>query len=318
MIELKTHIEKIKIISVIKEFADDFGVQVYLVGGYVRDLILKKSVKKDFDFLVVGDGPDFASNLAKSLGINEIDIYKNFGTAHFVYEKLNLEFVGARKESYARNSRNPNVNIGTFEDDIKRRDFTINSIAVSLNKDNFGEVIDKFDGIKDIKKRQIRTILEPIKTFNDDPLRIMRAFRFAAQLNFNIEEITLKAASQMAERLKIISQERITDEFLKILSSPQPSIGLKLMFYSGVLEIVFPEISNLAGVDQRKDFHHKDVFLHTCKVVDNISQNTDNLWLRFAALVHDIAKPATKKFIENVGWSFHGHEELGARMMKPI
>jgi tRNA nucleotidyltransferase (CCA-adding enzyme) len=226
--------------------------------------------------------------------------------------------VGARKESYRRESRKPQVETGTFEDDISRRDFTINTLAVSLNPDEIGVVYDLFNGLSDIEKKLIKTPLDPFKTFDDDPLRILRAFRFASQLQFNVAPMLLAAAEQMRERLKIISQERITDELFKILSAPKPSIGLKLLFETKVLEIIFPEVAELAGVEQRKDFHHKDVFWHTLQVVDNIAEKSDNVWLRFAGLMHDIAKPRTKKFIEGIGWTFHGHEEIGARMMKRI
>ena len=226
--------------------------------------------------------------------------------------------MGARKESYSPESRNPTVEIGTFEDDINRRDLTINSLAISLNKENFGELIDTFGGLSDIKSKIIKTPLDPIETFNDDPLRILRAFRFASQLKFEVDEELIKAASQLAKRLEIISQERITDEFFKILGSPKPSVGLKLLYNSGVMKVIFPEVANLGGVEQRKDFHHKDVFLHTCIVVDNVAKVSDNVWLRFAALMHDIAKPPTKKFDEKVGWTFHGHEEKGSRWMKYI
>ena len=291
--------------------------EVYLVGGFVRDIIIGRS-KKEMDFLIVGDGPAFAKDMATTLGINDIVIYKNFGTAHFDFHGMALEFVGARKESYKRNSRNPKVESGTLDDDLDRRDFTINTLAVSMNKENFGELVDKFNGIADIEKRIIKTPLDPLKTFDDDPLRIMRAFRFASQLNFEIESSVIAAATEMAERLKIVSQERITEEFLKILESPKPSIGLKLLYESNVMKVIFPELHNLGGVEQRKDFHHKDVFYHTCIVVDNIANVSDDVWLRFAALVHDIAKPPTKRFVEGIGWTFHGHEDLGARMMKSI
>ena len=297
--------------------AENMNFEVYIVGGFVRDLILQRE-KNEIDFLVIGDGPGYASEFAKNLGIGKISIFKNFGTAHFKHNDIDLEFVGARKESYNRESRKPDVQSGTFDDDINRRDFTINTLAVSVNKKSFGNLIDKYNGQGDIESRIIKTPLNPELTFDDDPLRIMRAFRFAAQLNFDVDENILKAANNLRERLKIVSQERITDEFLKILKAPLPSIGLKLLQQTGVMEIIFPEVANLAGVDQRKDYHHKEVFLHTCKVVDNISKATDDLWLRFAALVHDIAKPQTKRFAEGVGWTFHGHEELGARMMKGI
>ncbi len=297
--------------------ADKRNEELYLVGGFVRDIILKRN-KNEMDFLVVGDGINFAEQFANDLGIKEISIYKNFGTAHFNYQRIALEFVGARKESYKRNSRNPKVEKGTLDDDLNRRDFTINSLAVSLNAKTFGKLIDKFDGLKDIERKLIKTPLEAKKTFDDDPLRIMRAFRFAAQLNFSVDESVLKAASLMADRLKIVSQERITDELIKILAADKPSVGLILLFESGILKVIFPELHNLAGVEQRNDFHHKDVFYHTCIVVDNIASVSDNLWLRFASLVHDIAKPLTKKFIDGIGWTYHGHEELGARMMKSI
>lgn len=310
-------INKIPFIKKISEVALDTGVKVYMVGGVVRDIILQRE-RNDFDFLVIGKSLDFAEKVAEKLNVSKVTKFKNFGTAHFRFGNYDLEFVGARKESYKKDSRKPIVEDGTFEDDIHRRDFTINSMVISLNKEDYGNLIDLFGGYNDLMNKLIKTPLDPYRTFDDDPLRILRAFRFASQLNFNVDSSILKAAREMKERLKIVSQERITDEFLKILSSPQPSIGLKLLYDSEVLQIIFPEIYNLAGVDQRKDYHHKDVFLHTLMVVDNISKVTENVWLRFAALVHDIAKPQTKKFVEGIGWTFHGHEELGARMMKDI
>ena len=245
-------------------------------------------------------------------------IFKNFGTAHFRYNDFDFEFVGARKESYSRGSRKPDVETGSFKDDISRRDFTINTLAVSLTKNNFGELIDTFNGISDLENKIIKTPLNPEVTFDDDPLRMMRAFRFMSQLQFKVAPEIIETSKKLKERLKIVSQERITDEFLKILQSPKPSIGLSALYESELMGIIFPEISDMAGVDQRKDYHHKDVFRHTLIVVDNISEVTENVWLRFAALVHDIAKPATKKFIEGTGWTFHGHEDLGAKMMKGI
>ncbi len=310
-------ISSIKIVDIISKVAERDRVEVYAVGGFVRDLILNRD-RNDLDILVIGSGVDFAQSVANELGISNVSFFNNFGTAHFDYQEMNVEFVGARKESYDRNTRKPIVEDGTFEDDISRRDFTINTLAISLNKIEFGKLIDKFNGLNDINNKLIRTPLDPFKTFDDDPLRIMRAFRFASQLNFSVDPSIIIASKEMRERLAIVSQERITDEFLKILASPKPSIGLKLLFDSSVLEIVFPEISVMAGVDQRKDYHHKDVFLHTLQVVDNICKETENLWLRFAALVHDIAKPPTKKFVEGIGWTFHGHEDLGARMMTKI
>ncbi len=310
-------IKELSFISKASSIADEIGVELYIVGGYVRDIILNRE-RKEIDFLIIGDGTEFTQKFAKGLGVENISVYKNFGTAHFRYEDFDLEFVGARKESYSRTSRKPDVKSGTFKDDISRRDFTINTLAVSLNKNNYGELIDLFNGKGDLENKFIKTPLNPEITFNDDPLRMMRAFRFASQLQFEVAPEIIETSKKLKERLKIVSQERITDEFLKILQSPRPSIGLSLLYDSELMEIIFPEISNLAGVDQRKDYHHKDVFRHTLIVVDNISEATDNVWLRFTALVHDIAKPATKKFIEEIGWTFHGHEELGARMMKGI
>ncbi|MGD8777667.1 MAG: CCA tRNA nucleotidyltransferase [Ignavibacteria bacterium] len=313
----KEYFESNKIFREASKVARDEGCELYVVGGYVRDLILNRS-RSEIDFLVVGDGIDYANKLAGHLNIKAVSVFKNFGTAHLRYKDIDLEFVGARKESYKRGSRNPDVVPGTFIDDISRRDFTVNTLAVSLNKKDFGEIIDTFNGLEDIENKLIRTPINPHETFDDDPLRILRAFRFASQLEFEIDSRIMKAAESLRERLKIISQERITDEFMKILASSKPSVGLKLLYYSKVIEIVFPEVSKLGGTEQREDYHHKDVFLHTCIVVDNISAVTENVWLRFAALVHDIAKPNTKKFVEGIGWTFHGHEEIGARMMKRI
>jgi poly(A) polymerase len=313
----KSKIEKFKFLITASEIAETNDIEIFIIGGFVRDLILKREVC-EMDFLVVGDGINFARKLADKLDVNDVIVYKNFGTAQFNYKKMSLEFVGARSESYSRESRNPDVEPGSFIDDISRRDFTINTLALSCNKKDFGELIDTFNGKSDIENGLIKTPLEPSKTFDDDPLRILRAFRFAAQLNFKVDDSIIEAARKLRERLNIISQERITTEFLKIIESDYPSVGLKLMQETEVMSVVFPEISELGGVDQRSDFHHKDVFLHTCMVVDNIAKVTKNPWLRFAALVHDLAKPQTKKFIDGVGWSFHGHDELGARMMKKI
>ncbi|MCH7772389.1 MAG: HD domain-containing protein [Bacteroidetes bacterium] len=314
---LANDLKRYDFLNAATDVAEKMNLSVYLVGGFVRDLLLKR-VSEDIDVLIIGDGNLYAKELAKQLGVEKVVTYKTFGTAHFEYENLDFEFVAARKESYQRDSRKPRVTIGTFKDDINRRDFTINTLAVSVNKKDFGKLIDTYDAIEDIQNKIIKTPIDPLRTFNDDPLRILRAYRFASQLNFTIDESINIAASKLKDRLDIISQERITDEFLKILASPKPSIGLKLLYDSGVMEIIFPEIANLAGVDQRNDYHHKDVFLHTCEVVDNISSKTENVWLRFAALVHDIAKPQTKRFVEDTGWTFHGHEELGATMMKSL
>lgn len=313
----KNKLKEFKFLQNASSIAAEVGVEAYIVGGFVRDLILKKKVE-DIDFLVIGDVVKYAKSLANSVGIDDIVIYKNFGTAHFNHQGINFEFVAARKESYNKSSRKPTVSEGTFYDDISRRDFRINAIAVSVTPDKFGEVTDLFNGIRDIELKLIKTPLDPRETFDDDPLRILRAFRFATQLNFNVDKSILIAAEEMRDRLEIVSQERKTDEFLKILKSPKPSIGLELLQNSKVMDVIFPEISQMIGVEQRKDYHHKDVFYHTLEVVDNISKKTDNVWLRFAALVHDIAKPKTKKFIEGTGWTFHGHEELGARMMKSV
>ncbi len=315
--DFESELKKFPFIKTAMETAEEQGYDVFIVGGFVRDLILRRE-RDEIDFMVVGDGEAYSKAYAEKLGIKKVDVYRNFGTSHFKYGEFDLEFVSARKESYRSESRKPQVIAGTFEEDILRRDFTINTLAVSVNKKDFGTLVDEFNGLEDLKKKIIRTPMDPLKTFDDDPLRIMRAFRFASQLKFKAEDSIMKAAGEMRERLQIVSQERITDEFLKIMASPKPSIGLKLLYNSGVFGIIFPEVAKLGGVEQRKDYHHKDVFLHTCEVVDNISKATDNVWLRFAALVHDIAKPPTKRFVEGTGWTFHGHEELGARMMKSV
>ncbi|MFA6468109.1 MAG: HD domain-containing protein [Bacteroidota bacterium] len=297
--------------------ADALSIHAYVVGGYVRDKILGKEVT-DIDVVVVGNGIEFAEAVAVALKKRKIVTYEKFGTAMLPTEGGKIEFVGARKESYHRESRNPTVEVGTLEEDLSRRDFTMNAMAISINAATWGEVIDPFFGAADLQNRTIRTPLDPETTFDDDPLRIMRAIRFSAQVDFMIDGKTFEAIPKMKERLSIISQERITEEFMKIMASPKPSVGLRLLFDTGILKIIFPEVADLSGVDQRQDHHHKDVFLHTCQVVDNISGMTDNLYLRFAALLHDIAKPKTKKFIEGTGWTFHGHEEIGARMVKHI
>ena len=307
-----------KILKKISRFASDNNIQAYLVGGYVRDKQLGTSTN-DIDIMVIGDAVQFANKIAELYNVPVLAVYKNFGTALINIDKLKIEFVSARKESYLRDSRKPIVELSDLEDDLARRDFTINALAVPLFKTH--KIIDNFNGLSDLKNRIIKTPLEPYKTFNDDPLRILRAIRFASILNFAIAPETFKAINSLKSRLevnKVVSQERITNEFLLILMSDKPSVGLDLLYLSGVMDIIFPEISKLGGVEQRKDFHHKDVFYHTLNVVDNISKKTDNLWLRFAALVHDIAKPKTKKFIEGTGWTFHSHEEVGARMMKNI
>ncbi len=313
-----------KIILRIAEISQQNNYEAYLVGGFVRDRLLGIECK-DIDISVIGDAIKFAEITAKHFKTELNAVYKKFGTALLQLDDVKIEFASAREESYQSDSRKPTVELSDLEHDLSRRDFTVNALAVSLNKDGFEKIIDLFDGLGDLEKGILKTPLDPLKTFDDDPLRMLRAARFASQLEFKIHPDTLKAMNEMKERLRIktgeqgvVSQERITDEFLKILQSSKPSIGLKLLYKSGLMDIIFPEVSSLEGVDQRKDFHHKDVFYHTLQVLDNISKTTDNLWLRFAALMHDIAKPPTKRFVEGTGWTFHGHEELGARWQKKI
>jgi len=307
------------IIKKIGKLADEFGIDCYVVGGYVRDYYLKRE-RKDIDFTVVGDSIKFAHFVADKLGTKAV-IFQRFRTAMVPYKHYQFEFVGTRKEEYLPNSRKPIVKEGTLEDDLRRRDFTINALAVKVNSKHFGQVIDLFGGIEDINIGIIRTPLDPEITYSDDPLRMMRAARFASQIGFQLHNDSYEAIRKMADRIKIISQERISDEFLKILASPKPSIGLEILYDTNLLALIFPELHNLLGVDTKEDgtklYAHKDVLLHSFKVLDNITYSTDNIWLRFAALVHDIAKPKTKRFGDN-GWTFHGHEEMGARMMASI
>ncbi|MCX6255632.1 MAG: HD domain-containing protein [Bacteroidia bacterium] len=296
------------------------NVQAYVIGGWVRDCLLKRDhPDKDIDIVVIGSGIEIARKAARKIhpGI-KVSVFKNFGTAMFKNNEYEIEFVGARKESYERGSRKPVVEDGTLEDDQKRRDFTINALAISINKDSFGEFLDPFGGIDDLKKKLIRTPLNPDKTFSDDPLRMMRAIRFASQLNFTIEENTYNSIKENAERIRIVSPERIVAELNKIIMCNHPSKGFTLLEKSGLLKIVFPELDNLKGVETKEGKAHKDNFHHSIKVLDNISKNTDNLWLRWAALLHDIAKPATKKYSPDTGWSFHGHEYLGSKMIPAI
>jgi poly(A) polymerase len=298
--------------------ADKIGLETYIVGGFVRDTILNRP-SKDIDFVCVGSGITLAQSVADVLGPKvHVTVYKNFGTAQLRYEDLDLEFVGARKESYRTDSRKPIVEDGTLEDDQKRRDFTINALAISLNEKTFGELIDPFDGVGDIKRKIIRTPLDPSITFSDDPLRMMRAVRFASQLNFDIEADSFSSLMKQTERLKIVSQERITDELNKIILSPVPSYGFKLLFHSGLLKEFFPEMVALHGVEYVGNNAHKDNFFHTLQVLDNVSKVSNDLWLRWAAILHDIAKPATKRYDKTHGWTFHGHEEKGARMTPAI
>jgi poly(A) polymerase len=307
-----------KIFAQISSVADSLHLETYVVGGYVRDLILGRP-SKDIDFVCVGSGISLAQKVAQSLGPNvNVSIFKSFGTAQIVYGDLELEFVGARKESYRSDSRKPIVEDGTLDDDQKRRDFTINAMAISLNKSTFGNLVDPFNGQNDIKKKIIRTPLDPAITFSDDPLRMMRAVRFASQLNFDIEPDAFQAIINEAERLKIVSQERITDELNKIILSPLPSYGFKLLFHSGLLKQFFPELVALHGVEYIGNKAHKDNFFHTLQVLDNVAKVSNDLWLRWAAILHDIAKPATKRYDKEHGWTFHGHEDRGARMTPSI
>ena len=294
------------------------GLETYVVGGYVRDLILDRP-SKDIDFTCVGSGIHLAQEVAKTFDFHvPLSVFKNFGTAMLKLDDWELEFVGARKESYRQDSRKPLVEDGTLLEDLERRDFTINAMAISLNPENYGELMDPFDGIKDIKAKRIKTPLEPGITFSDDPLRMMRGVRFAAQLDFDIESETFFALTTNASRLQIISAERIIDELNKIILTPKPSYGFKLLFASKLLHEFFPEMVELQGVDSVDDKSHKDNFYHTLQVLDNLCLATDNLWLRWAAILHDIAKPATKRFHPKVGWTFHGHEDKGARMTPGI
>jgi putative nucleotidyltransferase with HDIG domain len=293
-------------------------VETYVVGGYVRDLILKRP-SKDIDFVCVGSGIGLAQGVAQALGQGaHVTVFKSFGTAQVKLDDLELEFVGARKESYRADSRKPLVEDGTLEDDQKRRDFTINAMAIALNADRFGELIDPFDGVGDLKRKIMRTPQDPVITFSDDPLRMMRAVRFATQLNFDIEADTFAALMSQAERLTIVSQERIIDELNKIIRTPVPSYGFKLMFHSGLLKHFFPELVALHGVEYVGGNAHKDNFFHTLQVLDNVCRMSDDLWLRWAAILHDIAKPATKRYDKVHGFTFHGHEEKGARMVPGI
>lgn len=306
-----------QILKTIGKVADREKLSVWAVGGFVRDKLLNKTVI-DIDFAVVGNGPQFAKKVAREINSRNVVIFEKFGTAMVHQGDYQLEFVGTRAEDYDENSRKPTVTHADLDGDLSRRDFTINCIAYGVNCQNFGTIYDPLDGQADIKKKVIRTPLDPVVTFKDDPLRIMRAIRFATQLNFTIEEETFAALTEMAPRLKIISQERITDEMLKILKSTKPSIGFKLMDEVGILEFILPELINMKGVEQRKGYHHKDVYQHTLTVIDNVAQNSDKIELRLSALFHDVGKPATKKFIEGSGWTFHGHDEIGARMLPKI
>ncbi|MBK6978135.1 MAG: HD domain-containing protein [Cytophagaceae bacterium] len=318
MENFKEVLDKNPIFGIVAEASKLLNLETYVVGGYVRDLFLMRP-NKDIDFVTVGSGIELAQKASELAGLqNHVNIFKNFGTAQFVYNDYDIEFVGARKESYRSDSRKPTTENGTLEEDQQRRDFTINAMGISLSAKKFGELIDPFGGVADLESRTIKTPLEPEKTFSDDPLRMMRAVRFASQLNFDIDGETFSAIKSMAARIQIVSQERITDELNKIILSQKPSYGFKLLHQCGLLEIIFPDFVKLLGVETQDGKGHKDNFYHTLQVLDNISLTTNDLWVRWAAILHDIAKPATKKFSLKVGWSFHGHEELGARWVKGI
>ncbi len=300
----------------LSKLAEDTNDEIYVIGGFVRDIFLQRP-SKDIDILVIGNGIKFAEAAGKVLH-TKVAVFKNFGTAMLRDGELEIEFVGARKESYRAESRKPIVEDGTLDDDQKRRDFTINAMAFGLNKSNFGQLLDPFGGLKDLERQLIRTPLDPEVTFSDDPLRMLRAIRFATQLGFNIDEKALDAIKLNCTRIKIVSMERVTDELNKIILSPKPSVGFKYLFDTGLLKEIFPQMVDLHGVDIIDGKGHKDNFYHTLQVLDNISENTGDLWLRWAAILHDIAKPATKRFEAGHGWTFHGHEDRGARMVPKI
>ncbi len=304
------------------ELADEMHLPCYVVGGYVRDRLLGKACK-DIDIMVVGDPIGFATAAKAKLKGRAFAVFERFRTVQFTFDdevlgEVKLEFVGARKESYNPDSRKPITQVGTLEDDLSRRDFTVNALAVSLNASTFGEIIDRFAGLEDLEKKILRTPLNPETTFSDDPLRMMRTARFAAQLGFQVDPAVLAAMEQMHQRIKIVSQERISDELLKIMKTPVPSIGLEILFRTKLLDEIFPELSLMAGVEQVDGLGHKDTFFHTLKVVDNCAAMTDKLWLRISALLHDIGKPRTKRFVKGHGWTFHGHDALGAAMLPKI
>ena len=306
------------IFKTISKIADQLNQPVFVIGGFVRDQILKRETK-DIDIVTLGSGIDLAKKISKELDSSPVKIFKNFGTAMILVNDIEIQFVGARKESYKSDSRNPIVENGTIEEDQNRRDFTVNSLAISLNKSSFGEFIDPFNGLIDLKNKVLKTPLDPDITFSDDPLRMMRAIRFCSQLDFKIEDITLAAINKNIDRIKIVAQERITEEINKIILSNQPSVGFKLLEKTGLLKIIFPEFQLLKGVEIKDGKGHKDNFYHTLQVLDNIlPYSKENLWLRWSALLHDIAKPNTKRFNPKQGWTFHGHEDKGARMVPSI
>ncbi|HWZ36386.1 MAG TPA: HD domain-containing protein, partial [Mucilaginibacter sp.] len=312
---MKKHLQH-PVFNTISAIAGEKDVAVYAIGGFVRDIFLERP-SKDIDIVIIGNGIAFAEAVAQRLKVKLV-VYKNFGTASLRYQDLEIEFVGARKESYRSHSRKPIVENGTLEEDQQRRDFTINALAISLHPETYGELIDPFDGLKDLEHKLIRTPLNPVETFSDDPLRMMRAIRFASQLNFKIDELAIEAIKNNVDRISIVSQERITDELNKIILSGKPSIGFNYLFDTGLLHKIFPQMTALYGVDYVDGRGHKDNFYHTLQVLDNICETTDDLWLRWAAILHDIAKPATKRFEPGHGWTFHGHEDKGARMVPKI
>jgi poly(A) polymerase len=306
------------IFKLIHHCAEELNVDAYAIGGYVRDIFLKRE-SKDIDVVTIGKGIDLAECLAKKLGPEaHLSTFKNFGTAQVKFKDLEVEFVGARKESYNRNSRKPVVEDGSLQDDQNRRDFTINALAIGLSKNNYGKLLDPFGGMQDLENKIIRTPLDPGITYSDDPLRMMRAIRFATQLGFTIEQNSLDSIAKNKERIRIVSMERISDELNKIILSPVPSVGFKLLFDTGLLAIIFPDMARLQGTDTIKGLSHKDNFYHTLEVLDNTARKSNDLWLRWAAILHDIAKPATKRFEEGHGFTFHGHEDKGARMVPKI
>jgi poly(A) polymerase len=307
-----------QLLKKISHAAEVLGVEAYLVGGFVRDKILGRPTK-DADVVCIGDGIELAKTVAGLFEkVPPVTVFKTFGTAQIKYEGFDIEFVGARKESYSYHSRKPEVSVGTLEDDQNRRDFTINALAINLNKKGYGSLMDPFDGLRDLEKRVLKTPLKPAETFSDDPLRMMRGIRFASQLNFTIERKTLDGIKENVERIKIVSQERITDELNKIILTERPSVGFDLLYRTGLLHIIFPQMVELAGAEYKDGHGHKDNFYHTLQVLDNISAKTEDLWLRWAAILHDIAKPITKRFEEGHGWTFHGHEAIGGRMVPKI
>ncbi|WP_396186227.1 CCA tRNA nucleotidyltransferase [Flavobacterium sp.] len=308
-----------KIFEVISQASQELNIDSYVIGGFVRDLILKRDFKKDIDIVAVGSGIELAQKVSEMLPKNpKVQVFKTYGTAMLRFEEIEIEFVGARKESYHFESRNPVVENGTLEDDQNRRDFTINALALSLNQKNFGELSDPFNGLEDMKNKIIKTPLDPDITFSDDPLRMLRGIRFANQLGFEIEENSLQSIKKNAERINIISGERIVDELNKILSTEKPSVGFLLLYKTGLLDIILPELTALNQVEEIEGQTHKNNFYHTLEVVDNICPNTDDVWLRWSALLHDIGKAPTKRFNKKQGWTFHGHEFLGGKMAKKI